>query len=123
MTIELYLGQIINEEEGTVLVEMDGMSQPYETQQIINSVLNGDVVRYNEEDEKLVDLLKHTTIKYISVEVNADNSGEHDVYEHVAIIQDGEIKMNIEGNHIKTYKREIAAIKFAESLGYRVVIN
>lgn len=50
-------------------------------------------------------VIKSNDIKYYTLDDDADGSGEHDLYVHKAFVEDGEVKYNVGGELIKTYKR------------------
>ena len=99
-------------------------TQTWGRQQLQDFISDDNIeVTYEEENEDLEDALKLLQVGYVEVDVNADGSGEHDVYMHKVSFCSGEVSLDIHGKHIKTYKREKSAINFAESLGLRVKIN
>ena len=55
-------------------------------------------------------------VKYYTLEEDSDGSGEHDVYVHRAFVENGELKFDIGGEHVKTYKRLSYARKFLADL-------
>ena len=84
-------------------------------------IAGGLQVTYEETDE-IVEALKLMSCGYVSVEIDADGSSEHDVYLHKAIVADGEIKMDVSGEYLKSYKRKDYAIKYANRLGWNNVV-
>lgn len=82
-------------------------------------ITNGLEVTY-EEEEAVEEALKVMKAEYITVDTFADGSNEHDVYSHKATVSGGVIEMDKTGNHLKSYKREASAMKFAESLNREV---
>lgn len=85
-------------------------------------VTNGMEVTYEEEDT-IIEALKVMKAEYVSVDTFADGSNEHDVYMHKATVSGGVVTMDVTGTHLKTYKREASAMKFAESFKREVRVS
>lgn len=114
------------QEEVIVTIELkkeDGTVKVLEVymEELTTWIANGLEVSY-EETEEVEEALRYMNCKYISVDTEADGSKEYDVYVHKAVVYNGEIKMDVVGEFIKSYKREKSAMKFAESFGCKVVV-
>lgn len=77
----------------------------------------------NEEDESLETYLSQLGVGYIEVQIDADSSGEHDVNLHEFKFTNGGLERDFVGKHIKTYKNEKSAIKFAKSFNMPLVLT
>lgn len=110
--------------DGEFVAILNGVEVIVEDKMIANMVLDGITVTFEDDNAELYKALKCLTIKFVEVATDADGSGEHDVYLHEAIVAEDEIKMNHGGGqHIKTYKREASAIKFAHTIAKDVRIS
>lgn len=84
---------------------------------LIDLAKKGIEIGYDVENEELENAIAETGIEYAEIDSPlSDDEEGFDVYLHEAIIEDGEVVIDIEGNLLKRYKTEKGAVKFANQI-------
>lgn len=85
----------------------------------LNLMLQNGIIElsYDSENEELENEIQNAPLGYVEVaEPLSEDEEGFEVYKHEAIVEDGEVKIDFEGQYLKTYKTMKGAQKFANSL-------